>query len=154
MPQFDRLGNDMSDDIQDALAWEREHRGHRTDCNGDGIGDCWCFEDSEDYQAHELTGYEEHLRDSEGCGDARRCPRHPGVKTSSDDGMFDAPCDRCEAEMYEAEQKEAYEAWEATQPKCASAFAMCDTTHQPFGFDLTYCPKQSAAVCDTDSIPF
>lgn len=32
-------------------------------------------------------------------GDARKCPRHPHVKTSSDDGMFDAPCGECEAEM-------------------------------------------------------
>lgn len=32
-------------------------------------------------------------------GDARRCPVHPGEKTSSDDGMFDAPCPRCEAEV-------------------------------------------------------
>lgn len=47
----------------------------------------------------ELTGYEEHLRDSEFTGDPRRCPRHPGVRTSSDDGMFDAPCHLCEGEM-------------------------------------------------------
>jgi hypothetical protein len=32
-------------------------------------------------------------------GDARRCPSHPNVKTSSPDGMFDAPCGRCEYEM-------------------------------------------------------
>ena len=32
-------------------------------------------------------------------GDPRRCPRHPHVKTSSPDGMFDAPCNECEAEM-------------------------------------------------------
>jgi hypothetical protein len=32
-------------------------------------------------------------------GDARRCPRHPHVKTSSDDGMFDGLCGECEAEM-------------------------------------------------------
>ena len=51
---------------------------------------------------YELTGLEEHLRDSEGLGDARRCSFHPGVKTSSDDGMFDAPCYKCEAEMDEA----------------------------------------------------
>ncbi len=34
-------------------------------------------------------------------GDARRCPRHPGMKTSSDDGMFDGPCPACELAMYE-----------------------------------------------------
>lgn len=32
-------------------------------------------------------------------GDARRCPVHPSMKTSSDDGMFDAPCPACEYEM-------------------------------------------------------
>jgi|SRR5271157_2705991 len=32
-------------------------------------------------------------------GDARRCPRHPGVKTSSDDGLFDGVCGLCEADM-------------------------------------------------------
>lgn len=32
-------------------------------------------------------------------GDPRRCPRHPSVATSSSDGMFDAPCGACEAEM-------------------------------------------------------
>ncbi len=32
-------------------------------------------------------------------GDPRRCRRHPHVKTSSPDGMFDAPCEACEAEM-------------------------------------------------------
>jgi hypothetical protein len=29
-------------------------------------------------------------------GDARRCPRHPRVRTSSPDGLFDAPCGPCE----------------------------------------------------------
>lgn len=37
----------------------------------------------------------------EGTGDARRCPTHPHVKTSSPCGMFDAPCGECEYEMYE-----------------------------------------------------
>ena len=32
-------------------------------------------------------------------GDPRTCPRHPHVRTSSGDGMFDAPCYACEAEM-------------------------------------------------------
>lgn len=31
-------------------------------------------------------------------GDPRRCPRHQ-VPTSSPDGMFDAPCNLCEAEQ-------------------------------------------------------
>ena len=32
-------------------------------------------------------------------GDARRCPRHPSVITSSDDGLIDAPCGHCECEI-------------------------------------------------------
>jgi len=32
-------------------------------------------------------------------GDYRRCPRHPGVKTSSPDGLHDTPCHMCEGEM-------------------------------------------------------
>lgn len=41
-----------------------------------------------------------------GYGDVRRCRKHPEVKTSSDDGMFDAPCGRCESEMEDAWQAE------------------------------------------------
>lgn len=48
---------------------------------------------------NQLAGYDEHLQDSRFLGDARRCPRHPHVKTSSDNGMFDAPCGVCEYEM-------------------------------------------------------
>lgn len=40
-------------------------------------------------------------------GDARVCPSHPNVKTSSADGMFDAPCGRCEYEMSLAEDTDA-----------------------------------------------
>lgn len=38
-------------------------------------------------------------------GDPRRCPHHPGIATSSADGMFDAPCGACE---YIAEHGEEY----------------------------------------------
>lgn len=37
-------------------------------------------------------------------GDPRTCPAHPGVKTSSGCGSFDAPCWKCECEMEEAEE--------------------------------------------------
>ena len=43
-------------------------------------------------------------------GDARRCPRHPNVKTSSDDGMFDGVCGLCENEMEDDFQEREYEA--------------------------------------------
>jgi len=52
------------------------------------------FTNEEDYNEYvnEVTGAVIY-------GDARRCPRHPGVKTSSDDGMFDGLCHICEGEM-------------------------------------------------------
>lgn len=40
-------------------------------------------------------------------GDTRKCPHHPWVKTSSDDGLFDAPCHVCEGDMAAAD-----EAWD------------------------------------------
>jgi hypothetical protein len=60
-----------------------------------------------------MTGAErQELEDEAGgmFGDPRRCPRHPGVKTSSADGMFDAPCFVCESEMEEAYQAEVWAA--------------------------------------------
>ena len=35
-------------------------------------------------------------------GNPRRCPRHPHVQTSSNDGMHDAPCGDCEGESNDA----------------------------------------------------
>lgn len=42
---------------------------------------------------------EEHADCGASLGDPRRCPVHPQYVTSSPDGMFDAPCDLCEAGM-------------------------------------------------------
>jgi hypothetical protein len=39
-------------------------------------------------------------------GDARRCPKHPHVKTSSADGMHDGLCGECEYEMDQAAAEE------------------------------------------------
>jgi len=84
MPQYDRLGNDMSDDVVDALAWDEE----------DADREVYSAESDMEY------AYEERMSDGVGpYGDARRCPRHPQVKTSSDDGMFDGVCGICEDEM-------------------------------------------------------
>lgn len=44
-------------------------------------------------------------------GDPRRCPRHPDQKTSSNDGMFDAPCGKCEHEIETGQSWEEYETW-------------------------------------------
>ncbi len=54
------------------------------------------FEGLDDFYLDELTGLEEHLRDSEYQGDPRRCPRHPHVATSTPDGFFDMVCGECE----------------------------------------------------------
>jgi hypothetical protein len=51
----------------------------------------------------DLVQWEAEHRDDPYEGDARVCPRHPHVKTSSPDGMFDGPCYVCEAGMYEDE---------------------------------------------------
>jgi hypothetical protein len=44
--------------------------------------------------------YWEMVQEEEGAklGDPRRCLRHPHVKTSSPDGMFDGLCGACEAD--------------------------------------------------------
>lgn len=41
-------------------------------------------------------------------GDARRCQHHPDVKTSSDDGMFDGLCWKCESAMDEDAQWDGF----------------------------------------------
>lgn len=46
-----------------------------------------------------LADYDCDAHDRFDYGDARRCPRHPHITTSSPDGMFDAPCNACEREM-------------------------------------------------------
>lgn len=58
----------------------------------DNIKTDYCFD--EDVR----SDWEDALHDSS-LGDARRCEYHPHVRTSSSDGMFDAPCNECEAEM-------------------------------------------------------
>jgi len=52
------------------------------------------------------AGIEAYNDEMGACGDARRCPRHPSVKTSSDDGMFDGVCGLCEGEMEKVMMRE------------------------------------------------
>jgi hypothetical protein len=49
-------------------------------------------------------------------GDPRRCPHHPGVQTSSPDGMFDAPCGACEAESDASWQEMVQASYEFSNP--------------------------------------
>jgi len=55
-----------------------------------------------------IDPYQEAMDDEAGAayGDPRRCPRHPGIATSSGDGLHDAPCGACE---YESEYGESYD---------------------------------------------
>lgn len=77
-------------------------------------------------------------------GDARRCPHHPEVKTSSDNGMFDAPCYKCEgAEM------DAWEAWQYDPENPCRPY--CDNQVRAIAM-----PWRFVATCDQvpDEIPF
>lgn len=141
MPQFDRLGNDMSDDIADATAEQVEQE--------EG---CAMY----DLYADELTGYEEHCRDEEGAyGDPRRCHRHPEVRTSSDDGMFDAPCGRCESEGDEhCDWSEWKEALVASGPTCDDIFVPWNTTRSCRTDGVQLCYTSQAQVPAEDEIPF
>ena len=49
---------------------------------------------------------------------ARRCPRHPSVKTSSDDGMFDCECHLCESEQDELERAWDFSPENERRPYC------------------------------------
>lgn len=67
----------------------------------------------------ELTGYEEYLRDTTGPqGDPRRCPVHPHVMTSSDDGMFDGVCGECEYLMGQTAEEWKYDPENPRRPYC------------------------------------
>lgn len=91
----------------------------------------------------ELTGLEEHERDSQYTGDPRRCPRHPHVKTSSDDGMFDAPCGECEADMAQAAFEWDHDPENPKRPYCG------------IGTYIAVEPRNMARCTDTDDdIPF
>ena len=77
--------------------------------------------DPRDTGVDELTGLEEHMAHEMGLGDPRRCPRHPGVRTSSDDGMFDGVCGICEAEMAEEAERWEYDSENPRRQFCGGA---------------------------------
>lgn len=92
---------------------------------------------------YELTGYEEHLQDTElAYGDPRHCPIHRHVMTSSPDGMHDAPCGECEADM-----AQAADMWDIDPAN----------PHRPYCGNETYIamPWRTAKCTDIeDNIPF
>lgn len=111
-----------------------------------------------------LTGWEEHERDEAGAayGDARRCPRHPHVKTSSDDGMFDtAGCDECEAESdqaYEDEREAEFQAADAVRYPGGRCVNLHERTRWGFDFEGVLTPIPDPNACQVyspdDEIPF
>ena len=111
----------------------------------------------------ELTGWEEHVRDEAGAyGDARRCPRHPHVKTSSDDGMFDtAGCDECEAAMdqaYEDEREAEFQAADAVRYPGGRCVNLHERTRWGLDFEGRLTPIPDPNACQVyspdDEIPF
>lgn len=79
-------------------------------------------------------------------GDARRCPRHPHVATSSPDGMFDCDCYECEGEA-EAE----YQAMET-----ARVGGFCAWRQEEAGGCMTKAEAEAAdaAAQAEEEIPF
>jgi hypothetical protein len=72
------------------------------------------------------------------------CPRHPHIQTSSDDGMFDAPCYACEGEM-----ADAAEAWECDPANPRRRY--CGTWRARL---VVAARTWDACMCVPDPIPF
>jgi len=64
-------------------------------------------------------------------GDPRRCPTH-GVAISSPDGMFDAPCGHCEAEMEQEQGSDLPPGWENAPLSAQIAFMLAGDDPQAF----------------------
>lgn len=94
-------------------------------------------------EPYELTGFEEHMDHENGAfGDARRCPHHPEVKTSSDDGMFDCDCYKCEGEMDDASNRWDYDPENPRRPYCGT------------GEVVVGLPRWGSVCVPEDNIPF
>jgi hypothetical protein len=76
-------------------------------------------------------------------GDPRYCPRHPGEKTSSDNGLFDGPCNICEGEMSEEAARWDYDPANTQRKHCGNEVYI----PQPY-FTMT-----CVSILD-DNIPF
>lgn len=75
-------------------------------------------------------------------GDCRVCPKHPGVTTSSTDGLFDAPCGACEYETETWQERREEIAWLFG---CALAGVEVPTT------DESWPPARAQADSGTES---
>lgn len=78
-------------------------------------------------------------------GDARRCPRHPHVKTSSDDGMFDCDCGECEYESEMAYRESQEPTWGA--PVVGSGIV------DDMAADAEECPPTEPDIAHADTVP-
>ena len=61
------------------------------------------------HDEYELTGWEEHERDSQPSSNYEYCPKHPSCVISN--GAFDAPCNGCEAEADDANRPPDHLLW-------------------------------------------
>jgi len=154
MPQFDRLGNDMSDDIADELAAEEE-KVWGSPVGGQGMEDDMWVDQEEEAREDDFGAQ---------FGDARRCHRHPHIKVSSDDGMFDGVCGQCE---YEMDAHSDYDDWKerlvASGPTCTDNGFKLDVSNDRHGLggstcqDWNYCRPVCLTgneVPDLEDIPF
>lgn len=80
----------------------------------------------------DLIAWEQDFRDRGESfeGDARRCPRHPQVKTSSDNGLFDGLCGLCEQQADDDALQAEYEALEATGQLVPQAALLAEAAPQ------------------------
>lgn len=106
-----------------------------------------------DYQAWSEEYDDAHEEDT-AYGDARRCPRHPNVKTSSDDGMFDCECLICENEM-----EDAADAWDCdpenpNRRQCGGEVNMLAGGMYPWSASCRAATKACDEVIDDEEIPF
>jgi hypothetical protein len=91
-------------------------------------------------------------------GDPRVCPFHPHVKTSSADGLHDAPCDECEGEMGDWS---AYMDWidslAVSGPICTHKFIPWHPKKHCHGFSWEVgklCRSSEEHAKDLEEIPF
>ena len=77
-------------------------------------------------------------------GDPRCCPRHPSVRTSSDDGMFDGVCGDCEGESELAAQMWDYDPANPERAHCALPVA--PSAAEPM-FRIATCQDVDDEIC-------
>ncbi len=156
MPQFDRLGNDMSDDIAECLVMDQDAEDKKWGAPvvGGGMVDDMAADADPDYyySADELTGYEEHERDSQ-CDMYERCPRHGEIISN---GVFDGICGQCEGEADDhAEYCDWMEELVASGPTCTdNGFKPRRHGQTCRDFFPTVCYLSQAECVADNEIPF